>query len=173
VSKKLYVTNIPIVANESDVNGLFAAYGVVCGVRLVVRSWRSCCDLTAFIEMETDEQGAAAIAGFNGWRYGGGRLAVGWATHRHETDAEHSSLFGPMNMTADDLASDRLPAASRSPIPFVVRAPEARTPYILWKPILFSPIVPGQWGPFVPAASELAFQGIISEGAPIQKETLA
>ena len=128
--------------------------------------------MTAFIEMETDEQGAAAIAGFNGWRHGGGRLAVGWATHRHETDAEHTSLFGPMNMTADDFAFDRLPAASRSPIPFAAAA-AGRAPYILWKPIPFSPIVPGDWGPFVPTASELAIQGMISEGSPVQKETLA
>jgi hypothetical protein len=89
------------------------------------------------------------------------------------TDAEHTSLFGPMNMTADEPASDLLPAASPGAIPFVARARETRASYILWKPNLFSSLPPEQPAPFLSAASEQAIQAMISEGAPLQKETPA
>jgi hypothetical protein len=87
------------------------------------------------------------------------------------TNAEHPSLFGPMNMTADEPAFDLLPAAS--PIPFFARAPETRASYILWKPNLFSSFPPEQLAPFRSAASEQAIQSMISEGAPLQEQTPA
>ena len=51
--------------------------------------------------MDSDAEAAAAIAALNGWLQTGQVVRVCVATARHELDADHTSLFGPMNMTVN------------------------------------------------------------------------
>jgi hypothetical protein len=107
VSNKLYVTNVPISVDDGDLRQLFASYGTVHKPQVFSLSWSRSSSKAGLVEMGSDQEGDAAIAGLDGREYGGRLLTVTWATTRNETDATHSSLFGPMNMTADDSPHER------------------------------------------------------------------
>jgi hypothetical protein len=105
VPNKLYVTNVPIVV---DLRVLFGGYGTVLSSRVVTFGGDG--SKTAIVEMATAGEAAEAVASLDGGTQGGRVITVCPATARHQSDADHTSLFGPMNMTADKAPAD--PAAA-------------------------------------------------------------
>lgn len=167
MSNKLYVTNVPITVDDGDLRQLFASYGTVHSLQVFVRSGSQLSSKAGLVEMDSDQEGDAAITGLDGRQYDDRLLTVTWASTRNETDAAHSSLFGPMNMTADD------PPHERRGVRPVDSGNDRHggIPYIVGDAAVSAHSAPGDWGPFVPAASERAIRGMISEGTPVGQES--
>jgi hypothetical protein len=114
MSIKLHVTHLSPAATDSDVERLFSAHGRVLAARVSTRPDAGPPAESAIVEMESESAAAAAIRALDGFEFAGRALAVAPATRRNESDAAGASLFGPMNMTADDdeQAAPRGPAAA-------------------------------------------------------------
>lgn len=83
MSKSLYVGNLPWSATEDDVRGLFAQYGEVSSVNLIVDRETGRARGFGFVEMN-DEGAAAAITALDGHEYSGRNLKVNEARPREE-----------------------------------------------------------------------------------------
>lgn len=99
MSYKLYVTNVPILV---DLHDLFGPYGTVRDLSVVTVYGGERGTKAGLVDMGSEAERAAAIEGVDGMLHAGGVIRACVATARHETDADHTSLFGPMNMTADE-----------------------------------------------------------------------
>jgi hypothetical protein len=106
MSFKLYITHVPIL---TDLRVLLAPFGAVRDSRMINISPSEGGTKSALVEMDSEEAGTAAIAALDGRMNAGQVLHVCRATARHETDADHTSLFGPMNMTPDAPPGDPHP----------------------------------------------------------------
>ena len=53
---------------------------------------------SAIIEMESEQQGEAAITALNGRRFLGQVLTVAWASERQKEGGQHSRMFESMNV---------------------------------------------------------------------------
>jgi RNA recognition motif. (a.k.a. RRM, RBD, or RNP domain) len=104
MSTKLYVANLTYTVNGPDLERLFAAHGTVLGARVMTYAESGQSAGCAIVDMASEEQADAAVVALDGRAYFGRPLVVGRATARNETDAAGTSLFGPMNMTADTSA---------------------------------------------------------------------
>ena len=62
-----------------------------------------------FIEMESEEDGAAAIAALNHREHCGRVLSVCWSESSKHGAADREQMFGPMNMTGDEVAGKESP----------------------------------------------------------------
>jgi hypothetical protein len=113
VSIKLHITHLSPAATDSDVERLFSAHGRVLAARVSTHPDAGPPAESAIVEMESESAAAAAVRALDGSEFAGRALAVAPATRRNETDAAGTSLFGPMNMTADD--DDDEHAAARGP----------------------------------------------------------
>lgn len=81
MSKKLYVGNLPFSTNEDEIRDLFAAYGDVTSVKLIVDRETGRLRGFGFVEMASD--GAdAAMQSLNGKAFGGRDLRVNEAEER-------------------------------------------------------------------------------------------
>lgn len=81
MSKKLYVGNLPFSTNDDEVRNLFAGYGEVQSVSLIVD--RETGRLRGFGFVEMDDAGAAsAMQALNGKDFGGRPLKVNEAEER-------------------------------------------------------------------------------------------
>jgi len=81
MSKKLYVGNLPFSTNEDEIRDLFAAYGDVESVNLIVD--RETGRLRGFGFVEMNEEGAnAAMEALNGKAFGGRDLRINEAQER-------------------------------------------------------------------------------------------
>lgn len=81
MSKKLYVGNLPFSTNEDEVRDLFAPYGEVQSVNLIVD--RETGRLRGFGFVEMNEEGAtSAMEALNGKAFGGRDLRVNEAQER-------------------------------------------------------------------------------------------
>jgi cold-inducible RNA-binding protein len=76
VTKKLTVDNLALGVNDSDLEALFAPYGTVRSAHVVTDADKGCSMGHGFVEMATDEQAQAAIAGLNGKDSNGNTLTV-------------------------------------------------------------------------------------------------
>jgi len=135
MSTKLHVTNLSPGVTNPELVRLFAAHGPVLAARVTTfpRSGRSTGG--AIVDMGSEAAGDAAIEALDGRDLAGRPMGVAPATPRDETDAAGTSLFGPMNMIADDAAlrgsptprpADR-PGAAASARPGPVRDGRAST----------------------------------------------
>jgi hypothetical protein len=102
VSIKLHITHLSPAATDSDVERLFSAHGRVLAARVSTHPDAGPPAESAIVEMESEPAAAAAVRALDGSEFAGRALAVAPATRRNESDAAGTSLFGPMNMTADD-----------------------------------------------------------------------
>jgi RNA recognition motif-containing protein len=98
---KLHIANLNCTTTDRDLERLFAGHGTVRSARVTTAAASDRSAGSGIVEMGTDDEGDAAIVALDGRPFRGHPLFVNWATTRNETDAAHSSLFGPMNMTAD------------------------------------------------------------------------
>ena len=81
MSKKLYVGNLPFSTNEDEIRDLFAAYGDVTSVKLIVD--RETGRLRGFGFVEMGDDGAdAAMQSLNGKAFGGRDQRVNEAEER-------------------------------------------------------------------------------------------
>jgi cold-inducible RNA-binding protein len=80
----IYVGNLSFDAGESDVRGLFEAYGQVASVSIIEDKFTGRPRGFAFVEMAQDSEAQAAIAALNGKDLKGRPLTVNEARPRTE-----------------------------------------------------------------------------------------
>jgi RNA recognition motif-containing protein len=76
MGKKLYVGNLSYNTTEDGLRNFFAGYGNVVSVKIILDRETGNSKGFGFIEMGTDEEANAAIAGTNGTEYDGRQLRV-------------------------------------------------------------------------------------------------
>lgn len=82
MSTKLYVGNLAFETSSNDLQTLFAQAGTVESVSLIEDRETGRSRGFGFVEMQTKEEGAAAIERFNGTELGGRTLKVNEAKPR-------------------------------------------------------------------------------------------
>ena len=84
MGKKLYVGNLSYTVNNAELEGLFAAFGTVQSAEVVEDRDTGRGKGFGFVEMGSDEEAAAAIAGLSGQEHEGRALTVNEARPREE-----------------------------------------------------------------------------------------
>jgi RNA recognition motif-containing protein len=84
MGKKLYVGNLSYDVTDSALQQLFAQYGTVESAQVVMDRDTGRSKGFGFVEMKTDQEAQAAIAGLNGQMSGGRTLTVNEAKPREE-----------------------------------------------------------------------------------------
>jgi RNA recognition motif-containing protein len=79
--KKIFIGNLPVSTNETDLQSLFAKFGTVRSIKLVTDIFTGQCKGFGFIGMEGHEA-RAAIAGLNGKDFNGNLLRVGFESSK-------------------------------------------------------------------------------------------
>ena len=76
IAKKLYVGNLSYNTTEDCLRNLFGGYGTVASAKIIFDRETGNSKGFGFIEMSTDEEAGAAIAGTNGREFEGRQLRV-------------------------------------------------------------------------------------------------
>ena len=84
MSTKLYVGNLAFTTSSAEIQTLFAQAGTVESVSLIEDRETGRSRGFGFVEMQTKEEGAAAISQFNGKELGGRALTVNEAKPRED-----------------------------------------------------------------------------------------
>jgi len=84
MSKKIYVGNMNFNTQENDLRGLFAQYGEVVDVKIIVDKYTDRSKGFGFVEMQDESAGTAAISALNGADLNGRDLKVNEAQERKE-----------------------------------------------------------------------------------------
>ena len=84
MGKKLYVGNLSYTVSNADLEGLFAPFGTVRSVQVIQDRKTGRGKGFAFVEMGSDQDAAAAIAGLSGKEHDGRALTVNEARPREE-----------------------------------------------------------------------------------------
>jgi len=87
MSTKLYVGNLSFDTSSNDLETLFAKAGTVQSVSLIEDRETGRSRGFGFVEMQTKEEGDAAIAQFNGTELGGRTLKVNEAKPREDRNS--------------------------------------------------------------------------------------
>jgi len=86
MAKKLYVGNLSYNTTEDGLRNFFASYGSVVSVKIIFDRETGNSKGFGFIEMGTDEEANAAIAGTNGAEFEGRQLRVNEAMDKPRRD---------------------------------------------------------------------------------------
>ena len=86
MTKKLYVGNLSYNTTEEGLRNLFSGFGSVASVKIIIDRETNNSKGFGFIEMSSDEEAAAAIAGTNGQEYDGRQLRVNEAIDKPRRD---------------------------------------------------------------------------------------
>ena len=84
MGKKLYVGNLSYGVTDSDLSTMFSAHGTVQSAQVIMDRDTGRSKGFGFVEMSTDQEAQAAIAGLNGQDSGGRALTVNEARPRAE-----------------------------------------------------------------------------------------
>ena len=84
MGKKLYVGNLSYTVSNADLEALFAPFGSVRSVQVIEDRDTGRSKGFAFVEMGTDQEAKAAIAGLSGKEHDGRALTVNEARPREE-----------------------------------------------------------------------------------------
>lgn len=84
MSTNIYVGNLPFSTTEDEVRDLFAAYGTVTSVTLIVDRETGRLRGFGFVEMEDDQEAGSAIEALNGSELQGRALTVNVARPRED-----------------------------------------------------------------------------------------
>ncbi len=76
MGKKLYVGNLGYNVSKSDLEQMFAAYGTVGSVQVIMDRDSGRSKGFGFVEMDSDDEAQAAIAGLNGKSADGRNMIV-------------------------------------------------------------------------------------------------
>ena len=84
MGKKLYVGNLSYDVTDSDLSTMFAAHGTVESAQIIMDRDTGRSKAFGFVEMGSDQEAQAAIAGLNGKESGGRALTVNEARPKTE-----------------------------------------------------------------------------------------
>jgi RNA recognition motif-containing protein len=84
MGKKLYIGNLDYGVTDSALEQMCAAYGTVESVQVIMDRDTGRSKGFGFVEMKTEQEAKAAIAGLNGQQSGGRSLTVNEARPREE-----------------------------------------------------------------------------------------
>ena len=76
MGNKLYVGNLPYSFRDSDLEQTFGQYGSVSSAKVMMERDTGCSKGFGFVEMGSDAEAQAAIAGVHGQNFGGRDLVV-------------------------------------------------------------------------------------------------
>ena len=82
MGKKLYVGNLTYEVTDGDLSRMFETHGTVASAQVIKRRDTGRSKGFGFVEMRSDEEAHAAIAGLNGKEVGGRALTVNEAKPR-------------------------------------------------------------------------------------------
>jgi RNA recognition motif-containing protein len=86
MAKKLYVGNLSYNTNEDTLRNLFSEFGSVTSAKIIINRDTGESKGFGFVEMGTDEEAGAAIAGINGREFEGRQLRVNEAMDKPRRD---------------------------------------------------------------------------------------
>jgi RNA recognition motif-containing protein len=86
MGKKLYVGNLAFGTNEDSLRNLFQAYGTVASAKIITDRDSGSSKGFAFVEMGSDDEARAAIAGTNGAELDGRQIKVNEAMDKPRRD---------------------------------------------------------------------------------------
>jgi len=86
MAKKLYVGNLSYNTSEDSLRNLFSNYGNVASAKIIFDRDTGSSKGFGFVEMGSDEEAAAAIAGTNGQELDGRQLRVNEAMDKPRQD---------------------------------------------------------------------------------------
>lgn len=92
MAKKLYVGNLSYNTNEDGLRTLFSGFGTVASAKIIFDRESGNSKGFGFIEMSTDEEATAAIAGTNGHEFDGRQIRVNEAIDKMKR--ERSGGYG-------------------------------------------------------------------------------
>jgi RNA recognition motif-containing protein len=84
MGKRIYVGNLQYSVTDSDLETMFAAFGTVESAQVVMDRDTGRSKGFGFVEMKTEQEAQAAIAGLNGKESGGRSLTVNEAKPRED-----------------------------------------------------------------------------------------
>ena len=84
MGRKLYVGNLAYSVTDSDLTTMFEAFGTVTSAQVIMDRDTGRSKGFGFVEMKTDQEAQAAIAGLNGKDAGGRSLTVNEARPKTE-----------------------------------------------------------------------------------------
>ena len=86
MGKKIYVGNLSYSTYEADLRGMFQAFGEVTSVKVITDRDSGKSKGFGFVEMSSDNEAQAAIAGLNGRDVGGRNIKVNEAEDKPRRD---------------------------------------------------------------------------------------
>ncbi|WP_028975457.1 RNA recognition motif domain-containing protein [Spirochaeta cellobiosiphila] len=89
MSKKIYVGNLSWNTTEDDLTNLFAQYGEVLSVNIIIDRDTNRSKGFGFIEMAEDDAATAAISTFNGKELDGRNIRVNEAEERRDNNRRY------------------------------------------------------------------------------------
>src|SRR5262245_14322602 len=95
MGKRLYVGNLSYDTTDSALEQLFAQYGTVRSAQVVMDRDTGRSKRFGFVEMKTDQETQAAIAGLSGAQFGGRSLTVNEARPREDRGGGGGGRSGP------------------------------------------------------------------------------
>ena len=96
--RNLYVANLSHVVGNEELKGLFAAHGTVHSARMADQLKTSSKTAVGFVQMESDQQGEAAITAMDGFPHRGLPMVVRWAQPGQDVGLNLSRMFEAMNI---------------------------------------------------------------------------
>jgi len=102
MKRLIQVGNLADSVDSSALQQLFEVHGAVRSALINRHMETGQSTGVGFVEMGTDEAGAAAIAALNCREHRGQTLSVCWSVASHHQPAGHHPMFGPRNMTNDE-----------------------------------------------------------------------